>query len=195
MNIREVIDRLQELAEVLPDGLDSEVRVRICNGHSEAGFTTRAVEVDTVWHQDKRTLKVLEGYAALIGHPHTEIEKSTPVTLGLEEAVERWSAEVGQARSVPEADAGPEVVGSPPNGRHAILPQPGQRSVQTELGEDGKIRYLPGHPDAVIAGCLCDPTKNNYGHGAQDEGSAGHILFIINQSCPLHVLVDPDPSN
>ena len=42
MNIRDVINKLQEVATQLPDGLDSEVRIHICN-QGASGLVTPAL--------------------------------------------------------------------------------------------------------------------------------------------------------
>jgi hypothetical protein len=52
---------------------------------------------------------------------------------------------------------------------------------------------LPGRPDAVEAGCTCNPERNNYGFGhPYDDG----VQMVVKDDCPIHPHVtgpaDPD---
>ena len=49
----EVIEKLQEVATNLPNGLDTEVEIQICNGHDAPGLRTTSVEVNAVWMIDE----------------------------------------------------------------------------------------------------------------------------------------------
>jgi hypothetical protein len=42
----------------------------------------------------------------------------------------------------------------------------------------------PGSPEALAAGCLCDPVANRDGEGASD--AVPGLWFVFNQTCPLH---------
>ena len=68
MNIREVIEKLQEMATRLPDGLDSEVRIAICNAQ-DPGLVTPSIEVDTMATVDRKTSAVKESFAIVQGTP------------------------------------------------------------------------------------------------------------------------------
>lgn len=197
MNIREVIERLQQVAAELPAGLESEVRIHICNGHDTPGVMTASVQVDPVWVQHERTLEVKDSWAVVQGHPHldedTEGSTTRPLTMGLDEVVQQWAADlVGDApRSVGNGRARDlDIVVDPDTGaRFVVVHRPGQKSIKMELDDDGKIRYEPGAAHAVTEGCICDPGRNNRGSGAaiRDDDS----VYIVKDGCPLHEWIDP----
>lgn len=191
MNIREVIEKLQEVAAQLPDGLDSEVRVHICNG-SDPGLMTSSIEVDTMWTQNKDTFAVSGSFAIVQGHPHRDERDSTvrPVTSEIDDLVEKWAGDLrGGAKALGGAD--PIRLRSD-EGEYMLLPFSDGKFVKFALA-DGALRFLPGAPDAVAAGCICDPERNNHGRGHQRGGS---VQMVIKDGCPLHPKVegplDPD---
>ena len=94
MNIREVIEKLHEGAAQLPDGLNSEVQVHICNGN-DPGLMTPSIEVDTMWTHNEQTLALSGGFAIVQGHPHRGEDDSTtrPVTAEIDARVEKWAAD------------------------------------------------------------------------------------------------------
>lgn len=47
LKIRELIERRTQVADELPDGVDSNVRVHLCRGHDEPGEITTKVTVDS----------------------------------------------------------------------------------------------------------------------------------------------------
>ncbi|MGH3754113.1 MAG: hypothetical protein ACRDRP_15735 [Pseudonocardiaceae bacterium] len=188
MNIREVIEKLHEMAARLPDGLDSEVRVHICNGN-DPGLMTPSIEVDTMWTQNTETLAVSSGFAIVQGHPHLDEADSTvrPATAGIDDLVEKWAADL---RGV-AGGADPIKLRSG-EGEYMLLPFSDGKFVRFALA-DGRLQFLPGAPDAVAAGCICDPGRNNHGRGHR-QGSA--VQMVIKDGCPLHPKiegpVDPD---
>lgn len=197
MNIREVIERLDQVAAELPAGLDSEVRVHICNGHDAPGFMTPSIEVDMMWVQDERTLEAKDSFAIIQGHPHLDedVEGSTtrPLTMNVDDVVQQWAAEqagdVSPAVGRRDRTADLDFVVDPDTGtRFVVLHRPGQTSIKLELGDDGTIRYSPGAADSVAAGCTCDPGRNNQGVGGLRDDSR---VFIIKDGCPLHEQIDP----
>lgn len=109
MNIREVIERLHEVAAQLPEGLDSEGRVHICNG-SGPGLMTSSIEVDTMWIQNTETLAVSDCFAIVQGHPHRDESDSTvrPATAEIDDLVEKWAADL---RGVEDGSGGSGPIG------------------------------------------------------------------------------------
>lgn len=191
MNIREVIEKLQEMAGRLPDGLDSDVQVHICNQDSP-GVMTRSIEVDTRWTYDQKTGALRGGCAIVQGHPHrdTDSPTTTPVTAGIDDLVQKWAADL---RGVdPSGGAGLVTITSPEGEEYLLLPSSDGKFVKLAL-LDGAVRYLPGSPQAVEAGCLCDPERNNHGRG---HWGGDKVQMIIKDGCPLHPKIeaplDPD---
>lgn len=191
MNIREVIEKLHEVATQLPDGLDSEVQVHLCNGH-DPGVMTPSIEVDTMWIQSAETLAVSSGFAIVQGHPHRDGGGSTtrPVTAEIEDLVEKWAAD---QRGVEGGNSGADPITlRAGDEEYALLPCSDGRFVKFAL-VDGKLQFPPGAPDAVAAGCICDPGRNNHGRGHRQGGT---VHVVIKDGCPLHPKiegpVDPD---
>lgn len=193
MNIREVIESLNEIAATLPGGLDSEVRVHICNGQDTPGVMTPSVQVDQMWVQDRHNLAVKDSFAIIQGHPHLDENPAgsatNPWTMGIDEVVQGWAAEqAGGGAAAESLDVGVD----PDSGqKFVVIHRAGHRSIKMEISDEGTIRYPPGAPDAVEAGCICDPGRNNQGSGAgkHDDGQT----FIIKDGCPLHQQIDPRP--
>lgn len=191
MNIRVVIEKLQEMAERLPDGLDSDVQVHICND-DEPGVMTSAIEVDTMWTYHKETGALSGGFAIIQGHPHRDETSSTtkPVTAEIDDFVERWTADL---RGVDASGAASMVTVTSPDGEeYLLLPSSDGKFVKLTLLA-GAVRYLPGSPQAVEAGCLCDPERNNFGRG---HWGGDVVRMVIKDGCPLHPKIeaplDPD---
>lgn len=194
MNIREVIECLNEIAAALPGGLDSEVRVHICNGNDTPGVMTPSIVVDQMWVQDKRDFTVKGSFAVIQGHPHRDKDGAgstiKPLLMEIDEVVQGWAAE--QAGDGPVANSVDVTIDPDSGQRYAVIHRSGQKSIKLELSDEGTIRYPPGAPNAVEAGCTCDPIRNNQGNGAgeHDDGRS----FIIKANCPLHELNnDPPP--
>jgi hypothetical protein len=49
-------------------------------------------------------------------------------------------------------------------------------------------RNDPGSKSGVNKGCICSPEANNKGKGIKT--TEGHIVFMIDERCPLHALDD-----
>src|SRR3954467_3763237 len=90
VNIREVIEKLQEVAEDLPDGLDSEVEIHICNDHSGPGLRTTSVEVDAVGIVDDTMRFRKQALAAIQGQLHRDegSGQGPPLTMDSDDIVE-----------------------------------------------------------------------------------------------------------
>jgi hypothetical protein len=191
LNIREVIEKLQEMAARLPEGLDSEVQVHICN-QGEPGLMTASIEVDTMWTYDQKTGALTGGCAIVQGHPHRDkdISTTTPVTSEIDDLIEKWAADLRgvDARGWERMT----MMTSPEGEEYLILPSSDGKFVKLAL-VDGALQYPPGSPQAVEAGCLCDPERNNYGRG---RWGGDAVRMIIKDGCPLHPKiespVDPD---
>lgn len=78
------------------------------------------------------------------------------------------------------------MVGSPSAFERIAIDQPTGGGYRMELTPEGKLRYPPGHPDSVRAGCLCDPEKNRLGLGAQVPDAPGAFFIMKRFCCPLH---------
>jgi len=175
VNIREMIERLHEIAQDLPDGLDSKVQVHICNGGEAEGVVTREVNVATRRLQNDVTLEIKEIYALVQGHPHLDDGNTVvgSMTRNLDDELARLTGEEPRFK----------------------LP-PGTKSVTIDLGDgkgrkfpldsDGKV-IAPGSSPGLKLGCRCDPAKNNDGRGIA-VGNGVH--FIMHNDCPVHPWVD-----
>ena len=188
MNIREVIEKLQQVAEQLPDGFDSEVRVHICNGQ-EPGLMTPSIEVDTT--QNQKTLAVWGGFAIVQGHPHRDegSGKTAPLISEIDDLVEKWASEQQEAEG---RSASPNLIRVTTDYEDYML-LPLTDGKYAKLAFAGGRPLLPGHPNAVKAGCICDPVRNNHGWGRRHESG---VQVVIKDGCPVHPKVtgpvDPD---
>src|SRR5436305_12217561 len=92
-HIREVINKLQEVAAQLPDGLDSEVEIHICNGHDAAGLRTTSIEINWVSVLKGGTLLPERSVAQIQGHPHRDegSGQTTPIMSQIDDLVEEWA--------------------------------------------------------------------------------------------------------
>lgn len=168
--MRELIELLTEAADDLPDGLDSTVLVHLCVGREEAGVLTDEVGV-TTGRGDEGTAahRVL-----LQAHQHADGEE-TPrrqVTMAVHEELPRLTA------GDPLPRAGLTVtIGNTGDG------------VRIPYGEGGRP-ILPGAPEAVAAGCICDPEKNDHGRGIRtaDDG----LTLVADVECGIHQRVTVD---
>lgn len=174
MKLRELIELLNQAADELPKGLDSTILVHLCNGSDEAGVLTKEVGVAT-GEED-------EGVAAhcviIEGHPHADDENTVqrPAVTGVDAELERLTS------------------GDP-------LPRAGMTVVIGDTGEGFRIPYgeggrpmLPGSPEAVAAGCICDPEKNNHGRGAR-ASDGDHVDMVTNNQCEIHRRVKVNPED
>jgi hypothetical protein len=197
MNIREVIAQLQAVAAELPDGLDSQLRVHICHGSGEAALMIDSVEVHAMYSQHKETFEVSDSWAVVQGHPHLDEKPGgrvhRPVTMDVDDVVQQWAAELaGEAPPTPAASTSAEIdqyVDTDTGIRYLLLHRRRQKSIMLELDEQGRIRYLPGAPNSVDDGCLCDPERNNHGMG-QASPHDDNRLLIFKDTCPLHRQID-----
>jgi hypothetical protein len=197
VKIHELIEQLRAVAADLPNGLDSELRVHICNGSGEPALMIDSVEVHPMHQQDRETFEVYDSWAVVQAHPHLDKKPGgqvhRPMTMDVEDVVNRWAAELaGAAPPTPAASTSAEmeeVVDSDTGSRHMLLHRPGRKSVMLELDENGTIRYLPGAPNSVADGCLCDPERNNHGMGRKSPHDNNRLL-IFKDTCPLHPQID-----
>jgi hypothetical protein len=147
VNVRELIELLNQAADRLPDGLDSRVMVHICDGwEAEQMILTEAIDVAVGEEGDGPAADCV----LIQGHPHNDDESTTrrPVTMGVDAQLARLTA----GDPLPRA------------GITVALGDTGE-GVRVPYGEGGRP-ILPGSPEAVAAGCVCDPEKNDHGRGA-----------------------------
>lgn len=192
MNIREVIEKLQEIAEDLPDGLDSEVEIHICNGHDAPGLRTISVEVNPVWTMDQKTLTPKRSFASIQGHPHRDGSgvQTTPIMSEIDDVVEKWTTEQqetgGRSPSV-------DIIRVKTDDEEYVL-LPWSEGTYVKLPYVAGMPLLPGAANATEAGCTCDPERNNYGRGYR-HGDDG-VEMAVKDNCPVHLRVkgpaDPD---
>jgi hypothetical protein len=163
VNIREAIDQLAAIAEELPDGLDSEVKVHLCNGDHAEGVLTGQVEVYDAG-----------GFAAVRGHPHLDDGDTVvrPLMMGLDGDLARLAAG-HRVRPWFPVDAG--------DGSSIRMPVDDQRKPM-----------LPGSPEAVAEGCLCDPVLNRRAVQRSRRPAAGRgpdtgLDLSFDLECPFHV--------
>lgn len=172
MNIGDLIRYLEAAAEALPDGLDSEVRVHLCNGHEAPGVFTKMVGVSHGEPGDGKFSR----WAVIEAHPHSDDEDTvyTPMTMGVDDELARMAA----------GDAPPRA------GITVALGDTGE-GMRLPYDQDGRV-LLPGSEGAVLEGCLCDPEKNKSGRGISVPENDS-VAFVYNRACPLHVQVRVDP--
>jgi hypothetical protein len=119
MNIREVIEKLQEMASRLPNGLDSEVQVHICN-QGEPGVMTPFIDVDTMWTYHEKTGALAGGFAIVQGHPHRDVGNSATmsITAEIDDLAQQWAADL---RGVDTVGAASIVTVTSPDGEEYLL--------------------------------------------------------------------------
>lgn len=171
MNIRDMIERLKEVAEELPDGLDSDVRVHLCNGLGADGVITREVTVATRRRQNQATLEVKEAHAVVQGHSHLDDGETTVSSMmnDVDDELARLTGETPQFEF-------------PPGTKVIVVDTGDGTGYQLPLDDDGKI-ISPGSALGIQRGCVCDSAKNNDGLGI-DHGDGRY--FIFKDDCPLH---------
>ena len=192
MNIREVIEKLQEVAANLPNGLDSEVEIHICNGHDAPGLRTASVEVDTAWLVNEKTYDPKEGFAQISGHPHRDEGSGQvmPVTSQIDDLVEKWATE--QQETGGRSASGDMIRVKTDDEEYVLLPWPAGGYIK--LPYVAGMPLLPGARNATEAGCTCSPERNNYGRGYR-HGDDG-VEVAVKDDCPVHLRIegpiDPD---
>lgn len=71
MKVHEAIALLQQKAGDLPDGLDAELRVVMCDGDDTT--ISRTLEIDTMVRVDKQTMSKPSAWWVIVkGHPHLD---------------------------------------------------------------------------------------------------------------------------
>lgn len=108
-------------------------------------------------------------------HPHADDENTVrkPVTMGIDNELER----------LVEGDQFPRP------GIVVALGDTGE-GIQLPYGPDGRP-MLPGSPDAIAAGCICDPEKNAGGLGVRSEDD--RIALVTKDDCEVHRRVPVNP--
>jgi hypothetical protein len=162
VNIRETIEQLTAVAEELPDGLDSQVKVHLCNGDHAEGVLTGRVEVYDAG-----------GFAAVRGHPHLDDEDTVvrPLMMGVDDELARLVA--GQ-RIRPWF---PLEVGDGTSIRMPI--------------DDQQQPMLPASAAAVAEGCTCDPGDNRRAletarTPVEDRAPGAEVELSFDPDCPFH---------
>src|SRR5688500_2793220 len=121
MNIREAIARLNEVAAQLPRGLDTELRIHICNGSDKPGVMTPSIEVDFMVEQHTDTGKVTGSYAIVQGHPHRDPDPMgsmlRPVTMDADDVLQKWTEEFAAGGPSRDPMAGVEFFRDPESGK------------------------------------------------------------------------------
>jgi hypothetical protein len=194
VNIREVIEKLQEVATNLPNGLDTEVEIQICNGHDAPALRTTSVEVNAVWVIDEEMHTTKEAFAQIQGqgHPHRDegSGEAMPMTAQIDDLVEKWATEEQETGEQPAPRDMIRV--KTDDEEYVLLPWPGGTYVKLPYVAGAPL--LPGAPNATEAGCTCSPERNNYGRGyrPRDDG----VEMVVEDDCPVHLKVegpaDPD---
>jgi hypothetical protein len=192
VNIREVIEKLQEIAEDLPDGLDSEVEIHIWNGHSGPGLRTTSVEVDAVWIVDDKMRFRKQALASIQGQLHRDEDsgQAPPLTMEIDDVVEESATEQHRAG---ESSASKEIIRVKRSDEEYVL-LPWSEGTYVKLPYVAGRPLLPGAPNATEAGCTCDPERNNHGRGYQRNEDG--VEMVVEDDCPVHLRVegpvDPD---
>jgi hypothetical protein len=88
VNVRELIDRLNQAALELPGGLESTVLVHLCKGREEAGVLTNEVKVVTGEEGAAADCLIVEG------HPHAGDEnvEQRPMAMGVDAELARLTS-------------------------------------------------------------------------------------------------------
>ena len=192
VNIREVIEKLEEVAEDLPEGLDSEVEIHICNGHNAPGLRTTSVEVDAVWIVDDKMHFRKQALASIQGHPHRDEDSgpTIPLTAEIDDVAEEWATEQQEAG---DSSSSKNIIRIKTDDEEYVL-LPWSECTHVKLPYVAGMPLLPGAPNATEAGCTCDPEQNNYGRGHQRNEDG--IEMVVKDDCPVHLRiegpVDPD---
>lgn len=192
VNIREVIEKLQEVATNLPNGLDTEVEIHVCNGHDAPGLRTTSVEVNAVWMIDEEMRPTKAAFAQIQGHPHRDegSGETMPMTAQIDDLVEKKATE---KQETGEQSASSDMIRvKTDDEEYVLLPWP--EGTYVKLPYVAGAPLLPGAPNATEAGCTCSPERNNYGRGYR-RGDDG-VEMAVEDDCPVHLKVkgpvDPD---
>jgi hypothetical protein len=187
VNIREVIEKLQEVAEDLPDGLDSEVEIHIWNGHSGSGLRTTSVEVDAVWIVDDKMRFRKQALASIQGQLHRDEGRgqTPPLTMEIDDVVQESATE----QEAGESAASKEILKVKTVDEEYVL-VPWSEGTYVKLPYVAGMPLLPGARNAIEAGCTCDPERNNYGRGYQRNEDG--VEMVVDDDCPVHLRVE-DP--
>jgi len=186
VNIREVIEKLQEVAEDLPDGLDSEVEIHIWNGHSGPGLRTTSVKVDAVWIVDEKMRFRKRALASIQGQLHRDEDsgQAPSLTVEIDDFVEESATDQQEAG---ESSASKEIIRvKTADEEYALLPW--SEGTYVKLPYVAGMPLLPGAPNATKAGCTCDPERNNHGRGYQRN--EGGVEMAVDNDCPVHLRVE-----
>ncbi|MDQ3901783.1 MAG: hypothetical protein M3319_15530 [Actinomycetota bacterium] len=186
VNIREVIEKLQEVATNLPNGFDTEVEIQIYNGHDSPGLRTTSVEVNAVWMIDEEMRTTREAVAQIQGHPYRDAGsgETMPMTAQIDDLVEKWATE---EQETGEQSASRDMIRvTTDDEEYVLLPWPEGRYVKLPYVAGAPL--LPGAPNATEAGCTCSPERNNYGRGYR-RGDHG-VEMAVEDDCPVHLKVE-----
>jgi hypothetical protein len=186
VNIREVIEKLQEVAEDLPDGLDSEVEIHIWNGHSDPGLRTTSVEVGPVWIVDDKMRVRNQALASIQGQLHRDegSGQAPPLTTEIDDVVQESATEQQEAR---ESSSSQEIIKVKTADEEYVL-LPWSEATYVKLPYVAGMPLLPGARHAIEAGCICDPERNNYGRGYQRTEDG--VEMVVEDDCPVHLRVE-----
>ena len=168
VNVRELIDLLNQAAADLPDGLESTV----LNRGEEAGVLTKQVRVATGQRDEGPAANCL----IVEGHPHAGDEnmERRPVAMGVDAELARLTSGDPLPRAAISVAIGDTGEG-----------------FRIPYGEGGKP-ILPGSPEAVAAGCICDPEDHDHGRGARSP-DGDQVDMVTNDQCQIHRRVEVDP--
>jgi hypothetical protein len=162
VNIREAIEQLTAVAEELPDGLESQVKVHLCHGDHAEGVITAQVEVYEAG-----------GFAAVRGHPHLDEGNTVvrPLLMGVDAELARIAAGRPVRPGFP-LDAG--------DGTAIRMPV-----------DDRQKPMLPGSPGALAEGCTCDPGLNRLALKMartpdQERPPGAEVQLTFDPDCPFH---------
>jgi len=186
VNIREVIEKLQEVATNLPNGLGAEVEVYICNGHDAPGLRTTSVEVNAVWMIDEEMRNTKEAFAQIQGHPHRDEDsrETMPMTAQIDDIVDKSATE---DQETGERSTSRDMIRvKTDDEEYVLLPWPDGTYVKLPYVAGAPL--LPGAPNATEAGCTCSPERNNYGRGYR-RGDDG-VEMAVKDDCPVHLRVE-----
>lgn len=98
MNVREAIEELRAAAERTPLGLDTELRVSLCDG---SGIDESAeLEIDHFARISRETGEVHSWYVAVKGHPHRDQEQGRTTRMPgvaneADDYLKKWTEEQG----------------------------------------------------------------------------------------------------
>jgi hypothetical protein len=174
VNVQELIDLLKQAADRLPDGIESVVVVHLHGGGDEAGTLATQVTVATGAEDEGAAA----GCVIVEGRAHTDDETTVgwPVVTSVDAELARLTS------------------GDP-------LPRAGVTVAIGDTGEGFRVPYgeggrpiLPGSPEAVAAGCICDPEKNDHGRGVRSP-DGDHVDMVTNGQCEIHRRVKVDPED